>query len=182
MMFKKSLKILLISLILTINLAGLCLAAKTIEDSSIQFTKFSQPNANSKVILVNNLPNQPIPLIIANVIKMALGIAGALAFLSFTVGGIMLVIANGADDKVGKAKTIILWSIVALVIMAVSFAVVTGVTQLNFFTPQAAAPGGAGGAQGGAGAAGDGGANQGLAPGTSDLTKAEQQQMQQNNL
>lgn len=90
-------------------------------------------NPGSKLVLVTNLPNQPWPKLIANVIQLTLTITGTLAFIAFTVGGIMMVTARGKEDNIKKGKDILIWSIIALAIIAISYGIVLGISQLNFF-------------------------------------------------
>jgi hypothetical protein len=71
--------------------------------------------------------------IIAQVIKFALGIAGSLAIAAFTVGGVMMVTAQGDEGKITKGKDIITWSLIALGMIAVSYGIVVGVTRIKFF-------------------------------------------------
>jgi len=70
--------------------------------------------------------------ILASVIKFVLAITGALAFASFTYAGILMVSARGNEEQIKKGKDILMWSIIALAIIATSYALVLGVSQLRF--------------------------------------------------
>ena len=87
----------------------------------------------SKINLLQNLPKSEWQTIMANVIKTVLAITGSLAFAAFTYGGVMMVTAQGQDEQIRKGKNIIFWSVLALVIIAASYAIVIGLTQLKFF-------------------------------------------------
>ena len=87
----------------------------------------------TKIALVDKLPSSDWPVIMANVIKIILGVTGSLALVAFTVGGVMMVTAQGNEEKISKGKGILYWSVLALVIIAASYAVVVGITQLEFF-------------------------------------------------
>ncbi len=95
---------------------------------------FNYKNDTTSVSYVKKLPAGTPQVIIAEVIKLILSICGVLALVSFTIAGVMFLTAAGAEEKITKAKHMILWSIGALAIIAVSYAIVTGVSQLQFFT------------------------------------------------
>ncbi len=69
--------------------------------------------------------------ILANIIKLILQITGSLTVISFTVGGVMMITSQGNEEKTTKGKNILLWSVLALIIIAVSYAIVLGITQLQ---------------------------------------------------
>jgi len=94
-----------------------------------------QPGSTSKIGYVETLSQQTTGTwqdLLAGVIKIILGITGAIAFISFTVSGIMFVTAEGNEEQLGKTRKMIYWSILALVIIAASYALVLGVSKLQF--------------------------------------------------
>ncbi len=103
----------------------------------IQTTTAQTNNAliptNQHIKYVKSLPKGNWEKILADIIKLVLQITGSLALISFTVGGIMMITAQGGDNLT-KGKMVILWSIIALTIIAISYAIITGITQLQFFT------------------------------------------------
>ncbi len=106
------------------------------ETSSATGNQFFQPlpqTGTSKINLVQNLPKGDWWVALASVIRLVLQITGSLAFASFTYGGVLMIIARGDEGTYKKGKDIIFFSIFALVIIAASYAVVVGVTQLKFF-------------------------------------------------
>ena len=50
---------------------------------------------------------------------------GILAFLSFLVAGIIYITSGGDPAKAEKAKKTMIWSVVALVVMVLSYGIVT---------------------------------------------------------
>ena len=100
-----------------------------------KFQYTNNGNATSKIGLVKALPEATWQQTITAVIKLLLNVTGAIALLALTAGGVMMVTAAGNTDQIDKAKKIITYSIVGLVIIAVSYAIVLGVSQLQFFTP-----------------------------------------------
>ena len=90
------------------------------------------PTKGKSGLLISQLPNQDIPHTIAEIIKICLNISGALTFCAFSVGGIMIATANGKEENITKGKNIMIWSTVGLVVIALSVAIVTGVTSFDF--------------------------------------------------
>lgn len=96
---------------------------------------YGQAGTGSKIGYVTNLANQTQgdwPQILGNVIKFILAITGTLAFISFTFGGVLMVTAQGKEEQIKKGKEVLIWSILALAVIATSYAIVLGITQLEF--------------------------------------------------
>lgn len=87
---------------------------------------------DKKIDLVKKLPQGSIEKVLAAMIKLILGITGSLAFISFTWAGIMFITAQGDETHLTKAKKMLFWSILALAIIATSYAITLGVSQLKF--------------------------------------------------
>lgn len=66
---------------------------------------------------------------IANII---LTFATSVAIVSLVIGALKLVSSGGNEESMGKAKTIVLWSIAGLLVMIFSFAIVGTVIQAIF--------------------------------------------------
>ena len=70
------------------------------------------------------------------IIPKAIGIFLALAAVVTTgvlvYAGVMLVISQGNEEEITKFKNILIWSIVGLVFITTSYAIVRGVLQLSF--------------------------------------------------
>lgn len=134
------------------------------------FYNFNYKNANTdttKIGAVNRIvSNKTWQQVLSDVIKMLLNISGALALIALTVGGVFMVTARGKSDSFDKGKKIVGYAIAGLVVIAVSYAIVVGVSELQFFTPGTGgtstgsttgtttstnAPAGGGAAQGGSG-------------------------------
>lgn len=124
---KKSILALIVSVL---SFASLAMAQNLVPE--IIYPEEANPEG-SKISLVRQLPAGEWPTIVAGIVQLALGITGSLAFIAFTVGGVMFVTAQGSEEKISKAKTIIFWSLLALVAIAGSYGIILGITQLNFF-------------------------------------------------
>jgi hypothetical protein len=86
----------------------------------------------SKVQLVRNLPDNNWPVLLASIIQIVLAVVGSLALIAFTYGGIVMITGQGNEEQIKKGKEILLWSIVALIVIAASYALVLGISQLRF--------------------------------------------------
>lgn len=107
-------------------------------DPTNLFRKFEYTdgnNAGTKIGAVANLPDTPWQVALAGVVKILLNISGAVALIAFTAGGVMMVASNGNSDTLDRGKKVVIYAIAGLVIIAVSYALVIGVSELQFFTP-----------------------------------------------
>ncbi len=62
---------------------------------------------------------------IAGVTNLMASFAGPLALLALVAGGVMYTFSAGEDEKIAKAKKIITWSIIGIVVMYGAFAIVS---------------------------------------------------------
>lgn len=109
--------------------------AQSIDDLFRPFNYTNQNTSGSKIGIVSNIAQRTSgdwTQILAGVIQFVLGITGSLAFISFTYGGVLMVSARGNEDQIKKGKDILTWSVIALAIIATSYAIVLGVSQLRF--------------------------------------------------
>ena len=70
--------------------------------------------------------------IIPDIIKIILQLMGTLAFLLLLYAGVLMVIRDGEEEKITKARRLIIYAIVGIAISLVAYIVVEGVIQLNF--------------------------------------------------
>ncbi len=66
---------------------------------------------------------------IGKIIKNILGIVGALALLFLVYGGISMIIAGGNETKIAKAKSLIVYTAIGLVIIFSSYTIINFVLQ-----------------------------------------------------
>jgi hypothetical protein len=67
----------------------------------------------------------------ANLIKLMLGIASILIVISFLVAGTYYVIAQGDEEKITKAKNILIYTLIAVAVIASAYGVTMGVTKIR---------------------------------------------------
>lgn len=70
-----------------------------------------------------------------NVIQFLLGLSALLAFAALIYGGIRLVTSFGSDQNVKTGKSIILWAIVGMIVIILSYAILF--TVANFLNVNA---------------------------------------------
>ncbi len=65
-----------------------------------------------------------IRLLVLRIINFFLGFLGILAVIMVIYGGVTYVTAAGSDESIGNAKKIILYSLVGIIVILLSFAIV----------------------------------------------------------
>lgn len=70
--------------------------------------------------------------IIPQAIKIVLALAGTVSFGVFVYAGVMLIISQGNEEEITKFKNILIWSIIGLLFITTSYALVSGVMKLSF--------------------------------------------------
>ncbi|MDP2624921.1 MAG: hypothetical protein Q8P27_01925 [Candidatus Peregrinibacteria bacterium] len=64
-------------------------------------------------------------------VNTALAIAGTLIFISLLFAGYTLVFANDNEESIEKGKKILIYSVIGAVVIAISYAVIFGVANLD---------------------------------------------------
>lgn len=84
---------------------------------------------------IASLPDADPGLVLGQVTYYALVVANLLAFISFLASGVFMIISQGNDEDLTKAKSMLIYTVLAMVICAAALAIVTGITRLQFFSP-----------------------------------------------
>lgn len=69
-------------------------------------------------------PDQTITNVLTNIIKWMLGLVGFLALIALIIGGGRMVIDFGNEEQVRKAKMTILWAVIGLAVVILSYAII----------------------------------------------------------
>ncbi|MEK7183651.1 MAG: hypothetical protein AAB776_03400 [Patescibacteria group bacterium] len=86
------------------------------------------PKLTFAVVVLDNPIGVTDPrLIIGNIIKAILSIVGSLALLMFVYGGVIWITSFGEAKRVEKGKTIIIWTVLGLAIIAGAYVLVNAV-------------------------------------------------------
>jgi hypothetical protein len=75
--------------------------------------------------LKNPLPTDNVPEIIGGAIRTGLGIVGSIALVLFIYGGFTWMTAGGNAQRVTTGRNILLWASIGLVVIFLSFAILT---------------------------------------------------------
>lgn len=68
-----------------------------------------------------------------NLIRQLFRFAWVAVFIAFTVSGVMLVFAKDKEERVTQAKDMIYYSIMGFAVIALAFAIVKAITDIDFF-------------------------------------------------
>lgn len=80
---------------------------------------------NQLGVPLGNLPTTDVRVIIANIIRIALGLLGIVAVVIILIGGFTWMTAGGSEEKVEKAKQWIGYGVVGLAIILAAYAIAT---------------------------------------------------------
>lgn len=82
---------------------------------------------------IYSLPEGDIWHLMGQIAWYLLVAANILAFISFVVAGVYMVISQGNEENISKAKEIFIYTLMAMAIAATALAIVTGITNMQFF-------------------------------------------------
>lgn len=82
---------------------------------------------------LQSLPNYDLLLdVLPGLVKLSLQLAGVIGFAVAIYAGILMVTARGNEEQVKKAKEILLYAVVAIVVISSAFAIVSGIVSFKF--------------------------------------------------
>lgn len=70
---------------------------------------------------------------IPNLVRQFFRFAWVAVFISFVVSGVMFVMGMGNDERIDKAKKMLYFSLIGFAFIALSFALVQAITDIDFF-------------------------------------------------
>ncbi len=86
-------------------------------------SKTAEEISGESKTLPNPLGTTDIKELIARIIKIILGLVGAIAVALFVYGGLVWMTAGGNSDKIRKGKDVLVWAIMGLVVIFTSYIV-----------------------------------------------------------
>jgi len=88
------------------------------EPDSLQLLNQTGQQANLK-------SNTDLPTTIGRIVRIILGLSGLILTILLIIGGIMWMISGGDEKKIGQAKALIVSGVVGLIIVLLSYTIVT---------------------------------------------------------
>lgn len=88
-------------------------------------------NADNTAKVALGLSNEPIFVIITVFMNWLLGIIGVLAVVAFVIAGILYLTSAGDEDQAEKAKEVIKYAIIGLVVALLGLIIVNAITGLT---------------------------------------------------
>ncbi|MDD4900551.1 MAG: hypothetical protein PHS62_00355 [Patescibacteria group bacterium] len=122
------------------------------------FTLAAEPNLGLNYVEATGLSNTDPRVIIANIIRIALGFLGIIAVSLIIYAGFIWMTSNGNEEKIEQAKNILKNAVIGLIIIFASFAIATFILNMltNSTSGGANNPAGGGPSGGGISALGNG--------------------------
>jgi len=87
----------------------------------------------SDLSTIKKLPNITIETGIADIIKTILQLSMALALIALLFVGIYFLKSRGEDEDTGKAKKMLQYLLIGMLVIASAYGIVSGISQFNFF-------------------------------------------------
>lgn len=84
-----------------------------------------------ELIDYSNLTNASWTQIVTSVIKTILFVAGALVMIGLLVVGAMFLTGSSNEENITKARKILIYLVIGIILISVSYAVVSGISQFD---------------------------------------------------
>lgn len=89
------------------------------------------PGIGDEITNYGNLTGASWTQIVASVIKTILFVAGALVMVGLLVVGAMFMTGSSNEENITKARKILIYLVIGIILISVSYAVVSGISQFN---------------------------------------------------
>lgn len=90
-----------------------------------------QQGIGDEITNYGNLTGASWTQIVASVIKTILFVAGALVMVGLLVVGAMFMTGASNEENITKARKILIYLVIGIILISVSYAVVSGISQFN---------------------------------------------------
>lgn len=82
------------------------------------------------VTVTPNTTNNSIPELISGIIEYVLLFVGGVLMLMIIYGGVLLITSGSDPDKVTKAKKTLLWAVIGVILIVISYSVVVALKDV----------------------------------------------------
>ena len=143
---KKLLTNLILTTLLILNMSPLAHAQVKLEDvfnpgkiTNVQSTDSkganaaTDPRVTENLSYVKTLPNDDHRNVISEIVKKILFVSGVLTTVAVIVAAVFYMISMGNEDQMTKAKNILLYTIIGLVIISTAYGLVVGLAKIEIF-------------------------------------------------
>ena len=102
----------------------------------LSFSALAARASGSESTISNPLSGKAsdLPTLVNTIIKYGLGIIGVLILLEFIYGGITWLMSQGDATKIGKARKMMLWSLLGLAVILLAYGIVLAILKAFGYT------------------------------------------------
>lgn len=86
--------------------------------------------STGSISITNPIETDDFTILVENVLKWLLGIAGSLALLMIIIGGVLYMTANGDEQKAAQGKRIVTWTLGGLVVILLSYSIIVVIEDI----------------------------------------------------
>ncbi len=94
------------------------------------FVMATKASAVANITIKNPIATSDFSVLVGNVLKWVLSVAGSIALLMLVAGGIMYITSAGDEQKVASSKKIITWTIIGLMVVLASYSIIFVLDEL----------------------------------------------------
>ena len=105
---------------------------ETTEDYINDLLPSQGSGGNEEIAAYNDLPDLSLAEFLSVGIRTILAWSMLLTIVALVVSGIFFLTAESKDEQIAKAKTIIVYLLIGLIIMASAYAIIVGLSRFNF--------------------------------------------------
>ena len=108
------------------------LISKTTSEFINDLLPMQNSSGSTEIATYQELPDLSVGEFIGATVKTLIGWSMIITIIAIVVTGIFFLTAQGKDEDISKAKDVMIYALIGLVIMASAYAVVVGLIQFNF--------------------------------------------------
>lgn len=110
--------------------------SEKINDFFERKTLYAEEEENKKNLLKNltkSEKEETFSDVYSSIAKIMLAVATLLIFIALVVAGVIMVTGQGEENAITKAKQIVIYALIAVVLIAAAYAITIGITRIKPF-------------------------------------------------